>query len=129
MQKKLTQWHHAKTALDNAKKAEAALRKEIVAELFANAPPGTHYRDDLLPGFRVRGVVKMNRTVKGSVAQIKEVCARTGIAYDLLFSDSEKVNVKTAWEKLPARQQAAFVDLIVETPGMPTLDVVEAKEG
>ena len=133
---KILAWEQAVKALAAAKDAEAALRKEVLAEAFAFDPEalreGTE-NFELGNGYKLKAVFKINRSFAGgqeAVEKALQKIEKTGP--EGVFIAERLVKWKpelslTEYKKLPEKFKNLFDEVVTSKEAMPALELVAPK--
>lgn len=123
-------WWAADTALSNAKKVEAKLRKEVKQKCFADAPVGTH-NVELGGGYKFKAEIKQTTSLtkeakenNGAVIQ-NLVAQHPGLA--ALFTYEPKMSM-AAYKNLPAELKEVLSPYIEVKDATPAFSMIELKE-
>ena len=133
---KILAWEQAVKALAAAKDAEAALRKEVLAEAFAFDPEalreGTE-NFELGNGYKLKAVFKISRNLNNENEAVDKVLAKiekTGP--EGVFIAERLVKWKpelslTEYKKLPEKFKKLFDEVVISKEATPTLELVAPK--
>ena len=133
---KILAWEQAVKALAAAKDAEAALRKEVLAEAFAFDPEalreGTE-NFELGNGYKLKAVFKISRNLNNENEAVDKVLAKiekTGT--EGVFIAERLVKWKpelslTEYKKLPEKFKKLFDEVVISKEATPTLELVAPK--
>ena len=133
---KILAWEQAVKALAAAKDAEAALRKEVLAEAFAFDPEalreGTE-NFELGNGYKLKAVFKISRNLNNENEAVDKVLVKiekTGP--EGVFIAERLVKWKpelslTEYKKLPEKFKKLFDEVVISKEATPTLELVAPK--
>ena len=124
---RLIEWDAAKKALVAAKAAEAEARREVAALFFPEPVEGTNVAP-LGNGWEVVLKVRYNVAVDEELFDelLKKARLKPEIAETL---DDWQWNLKrSAFEALPDAKKDILAPAVTYTPGMPSLEIREAKD-
>lgn len=133
---KILAWEQAVKALAAAKDAEAALRKEVLAEVFAFNPEalreGTE-NFELGNGYKLKAVFKISRTMNNADDAVDKVLTKiekTGpegqFIAERLVKWKPELSV-SEYKKLPEKFKKLIDEVVVSKEAMPTLELVAPK--
>jgi hypothetical protein len=133
---KILAWEQAVKALAAAKDAEAALRKEVLAEAFAFDPEalreGTE-NFELGNGYKLKAVFKISRTMNNADDAVDKVLTKiekTGpegqFIAERLVKWKPELSV-SEYKKLPEKFKKLIDEVVVSKEAMPTLELVAPK--
>lgn len=133
---KILAWEAAVKALAAAKDAEAALRKEVLAEAFAFDPEalreGTE-NFELSNGYKLKTVFKISRNLNNENEAVDKVLAKiekTGpegvFIAERLVKWKPELSV-TEYKKLPEKFKKLFDEVVTSKEAMPSLELVAPK--
>ena len=133
---KILAWEQAVKALAAAKDAEAALRKEVLAEAFAFDPEalreGTE-NFELGNGYKLKAVFKISRNLNNENEAVDKVLAKiekTGpegvFIAERLVKWKPELSV-TEYKKLPEKFKKLFDEVVTSKEAMPSLELVAPK--
>ena len=133
---KIIAWEAAVKALDAAKDAEAALRKEILKTAFAFDPEalreGTE-NFELGNGYKLKAVFKISRNLNNENEAVDKVLSKiekTGPAGELIAERLVKWTPDlslTEYKQLPEKLKSIIDEVIVTSEGAPTLEIIAPK--
>ena len=133
---KILAWEAAVKALAAAKDAEAALRKEVLAEAFAFDPEalreGTE-NFELGNGYKLKAVFKISRNLNNENEAVDKVLSKiekTGpegvFIAERLVKWKPELSV-TEYKKLPEKLKKLFDEVVTSREAMPSLELVAPK--
>ena len=133
---KILAWEAAVKALAAAKDAEAALRKEVLAEAFAFDPEalreGTE-NFELGNGYKLKALFKISRNLNNENEAVDKVLAKiekTGpegvFIAERLVKWKPELSV-TEYKKLPEKFKKLFDEVVTSKEAMPSLELVAPK--
>lgn len=133
---KILAWEAAVKLLAAAKDAEAALRKEVLAEAFAFDPEalreGTE-NFELGNGYKLKAVFKISRNLNNENEAVDKVLAKiekTGpegvFIAERLVKWKPELSV-TEYKKLPEKFKKLFDEVVTSKEAMPSLELVAPK--
>ena len=133
---KILAWEESVKALAAAKDAEAALRKEVLAEAFAFDPEalreGTE-NFELGNGYKLKAVFKISRNLNNENEAVDKVLAKiekTGpegvFIAERLVKWKPELSV-TEYKKLPEKFKKLFDEVVTSKEAMPALELVAPK--
>ena len=133
---KILAWEAAVKALAAAKDAEAALRKEVLAEAFAFDPEalreGTE-NFELGNGYKLKAVFKISRNLNNENEAVDKVLSKiekTGpegaFIAERLVKWKPELSV-TEYKKLPEKFKKLFDEVVTSKEAMPSLELVASK--
>lgn len=133
---KILAWEAAVKALAAAKDAEAALRKEVLAEAFAFDPEalreGTE-NFELGNGYKLKAVFKISRNLNNENEAVDKVLSKiekTGpegaFIAERLVKWKPELSV-TEYKKLPEKFKKLFDEVVTSKEAMPSLELVAPK--
>lgn len=133
---KILAWEQAVKALAAAKDAEAALRKEVLAEAFSFDPEalreGTE-NFELGNGYKLKAVFKISRNLNNENEAVDKVLAKiekTGpegvFIAERLVKWKPELSV-TEYKKLPEKFKKLFDEVVTSKEAMPALELVAPK--
>lgn len=133
---KILAWEQAVKALAAAKDAEAALRKEVLAEAFAFDPEalreGTE-NFELGNGYKLKAVFKISRTMNNAddavdklLTKIEKTCPEGQFIAERLVKWKPELSV-SEYKKLPEKFKKLIDEVVVSKEAMPTLELVAPK--
>ena len=133
---KILAWEAAVKALAAAKDAEAALRKEVLAEAFAFDPEalreGTE-NFELGNGYKLKAVFKISRNLNNENEAVDKVLSKiekTGpegaIIAERLVKWKPELSV-SEYKKLPEKFKKLFDEVVTSKEAMPSLELVAPK--
>ena len=133
---KILAWEAAVKALAAAKDAEAALRKEVLAEAFAFDPEalreGTE-NVELGAGYKLKAVFKISRNLNNENEAVDKVLSKiekTGpegaFIAERLVKWKPELSV-SEYKKLPEKFKKLFDEVVTSKEAMPSLELVEPK--
>ena len=133
---KILAWEAAVKALAAAKDAEAALRKEVLAEAFAFDPEalreGTE-NFELGNGYKLKAVFKISRNLKNENEAVDKVLSKiekTGpegaFIAERLVKWKPELSV-SEYNKLPEKFKKLFDEVVTSKEAMPSLELVAPK--
>lgn len=137
-EQKLADWTVAKTRLQDLQKLENTLRKELVAELFADRTEGTETLA-LAHGYKLKATKKVNYYVGNDQLTRLEVMLnklKGEALFTSLFRFKPELSVTQYKQALPvfletlapaaaARVRQQLAETITIAPAMPTLELIE----
>ena len=133
---KILAWEVAVEALAGAKHAEAALRKEVLAEAFAFDPEalreGTE-NFELGNGYKLKAVFKISRNLNNENEAVDKVLSKiekTGpegqFVAERLVKWKPELSV-SEYKKLPEKFKKLFDEVVTSKEAMPSLELVAPK--
>ena len=133
---KILAWEQAVKALAAAKDAEAALRKEVLAEAFAFDPEalreGTE-NFELGNGYKLKAVFKISRNLNNENEAVDKVLSKiekTGpegaFIAERLVKWKPELSV-SEYNKLPEKFKKLFDEVVTSKEAMPALELVAPK--
>ena len=133
---KILAWEAAVKALAAAKDAEAALRKEVLAEAFAFNPEalreGTE-NFELGNGYKLKAVFKISRNLNNENEAVDKVLSKiekTGpegvFIAERLVKWKPELSV-SEYKKLPEKFKKLFDEVVTSKEAMPSLELVAPK--
>ena len=133
---KILAWEAAVKALAAAKDAEAALRKEVLAEAFAFDPEalreGTE-NFELGNGYKLKAVFKISRNLNNENEAVDKVLSKiekTGpegaFIAERLVKWKPELSV-SEYKKLPEKFKKLFDEVVTSKEAMPSLELVAPK--
>lgn len=133
---KILAWEAAVKALAAAKDAEAALRKEVLAEAFAFDPEalreGTE-NFELGNGYKLKAVFKISRNLNNENEAVDKVLSKiekTGpegvFIAERLVKWKPELSI-TEYKKLPEKFKKLFDEVVTSKEAMPSLELVAPK--
>ena len=133
---KILAWEAAVKALAAAKDAEAALRKEVLAEAFAFDPEalreGTE-NFELGNGYKLKAVFKISRNLNNENEAVDKVLSKiekTGpegaFIAERLVKWKPELSV-SEYKKLPEKFKKLFDEVVTSKEAMPALELVAPK--
>ena len=133
---KILAWETAVKALAAAKDAEAALRKEVLAEAFAFDPEalreGTE-NFELGNGYKLKAVFKISRNLNNENEAVDKVLSKiekTGpegaFIAERLVKWKPELSV-SEYKKLPEKFKKLFDEVVTSKEAMPSLELVAPK--
>lgn len=133
---KILAWEQAVKALAAAKDAEAALRKEVLAEAFAFDPEalreGTE-NFELGNGYKLKAVFKISRNLNNENEAVDKVLSKiekTGpegaFIAERLVKWKPELSV-SEYKKLPEKFKKLFDEVVTSKEAMPSLELVAPK--
>ena len=133
---KILAWEAAVKALAAAKDAEAALRKEVLAEAFAFDPEalreGTE-NFELGNGYKLKAVFKISRNLNNENEAVDKVLSKiekTGpegaFIAERLVKWKPELSV-SEYKKLPEKFKKLFDEVVTSKESMPSLELVAPK--
>ena len=133
---KILAWEVAVKALAAAKDAEAALRKEVLAEAFAFDPEalreGTE-NFELGNGYKLKAVFKISRNLNNENEAVDKVLSKiekTGpegaFIAERLVKWKPELSV-SEYKKLPEKFKKLFDEVVTSKEAMPSLELVAPK--
>ena len=133
---KILAWEAAVKTLAAAKDAEAALRKEVLAEAFAFDPEalreGTE-NFELGNGYKLKAVFKISRNLNNENEAVDKVLSKiekTGpegaFIAERLVKWKPELSV-TEYKKLPEKFKKLFDEVVTSKEAMPSLELVAPK--
>ena len=133
---KILAWEAAVKALAAAKDAEAALRKEVLAEAFAFDPEalreGTE-NFELGNGYKLKAVFKISRNLNNENEAVDKVLSKiekTGpegaFVAERLVKWKPELSV-SEYKKLPEKFKKLFDEVVTSKEAMPSLELVAPK--
>ena len=133
---KILAWEAAVKALAAAKDAEAALRKEVLAEAFAFDPEalreGTE-NFELGNGYKLKAVFKISRNLNNENEAVDKVLSKiekTGpegaFIAERLVKWKPELSV-SEYKKLPEKFKKLFDEIVTSKEAMPSLELVAPK--
>ena len=133
---KILAWEAAVKALAAAKDAEAALRKEVLAEAFALDPEalreGTE-NFELGNGYKLKAVFKISRNLNNENEAVDKVLSKiekTGpegaFIAERLVKWKPELSV-SEYKKLPEKFKKLFDEVVTSKEAMPSLELVAPK--
>lgn len=133
---KILAWEAAVKLLAAAKDAEAALRKEVLAEAFAFDPEalreGTE-NFELGNGYKLKAVFKISRNLNNENEAVDKVLSKiekTGpegaFIAERLVKWKPELSV-TEYKKLPEKFKKLFDEVVTSKEAMPSLELVAPK--
>ena len=133
---KILAWEAAVKALAAAKDAEAALRKEVLAEAFAFDPEalreGTE-NFELGNGYKLKAVFKISRNLNNENEAVDKVLSKiekTGpegaFIAERLVKRKPELSV-SEYKKLPEKFKKLFDEVVTSKEAMPSLELVAPK--
>ena len=133
---KILAWEAAVKALAAAKDAEAALRKEVLAEAFAFGPEalreGTE-NFELGNGYKLKAVFKISRNLNNENEAVDKVLSKiekTGpegaFIAERLVKWKPELSV-SEYKKLPEKFKKLFDEVVTSKEAMPSLELVAPK--
>ena len=133
---KIIAWEAAVKALAAAKDAEAALRKEVLAEAFAFDPEalreGTE-NFELRNGYKLKAVFKISRNLNNENEAVDKVLSKiekTGpegaFIAERLVKWKPELSV-SEYKKLPEKFKKLFDEVVTSKEAMPSLELVAPK--
>ena len=133
---KIIAWEAAVKALAAAKDAEAALRKEVLAEAFAFDPEalreGTE-NFELGNGYKLKAVFKISRNLNNENEAVDKVLSKiekTGpegaFIAERLVKWKPELSV-SEYKKLPEKFKKLFDEVVTSKEAMPSLELVSPK--
>ena len=133
---KILAWEQAVKALAAAKDAEAALRKEVLAEAFAFDPEalreGTE-NFELGGGYKLKAVFKISRNLNNENEAVDKVLSKiekTGpegaFIAERLVKWKPELSV-SEYKKLPEKFKKLFDEVVTSKEAMPSLELVAPK--
>ena len=133
---KILAWEAAVKALAAAKDAEAALRKEVLAEAFAFDPEalreGTE-NFELGNGYKLKAVFKISRNLNNENEAVDKVLSKiekTGpegaFIAERLVKWKPELSV-SEYKKLPEKFKKLFDEVVISKEATPTLELVAPK--
>ena len=133
---KILAWDAAVKALAAAKDAEAALRKEVLAEAFAFDPEalreGTE-NFELGNGYKLKAVFKISRNLNNENEAVDKVLSKiekTGpegaFIAERLVKWKPELSV-SEYKKLPEKFKKLFDEVVTSKEAMPSLELVAPK--
>lgn len=133
---KIIAWEAAVKALAAAKDAEAALRKEVLAEAFAFDPEalreGTE-NFELGNGYKLKAVFKISRNLNNENEAVDKVLSKiekTGpegaFIAERLVKWKPELSV-SEYKKLPEKLKKLFDEVVTSKEAMPSLELVAPK--
>ena len=133
---KILAWEQAFKALAAAKDAEAALRKEVLAEAFAFDPEalreGTE-NFELGNGYKLKAVFKISRNLNNENEAVDKVLSKiekTGpegaFIAERLVKWKPELSV-SEYKKLPEKFKKLFDEVVTSKEAMPSLELVAPK--
>ena len=133
---KILAWEAAVKALAAAKDAEAALRKEVLAEAFAFDPEalreGTE-NFELGNGYKLKAVFKISRNLNNENEAVDKVLSKiekTGpegaFIAERLVKWKPELSV-SEYKKLPEKFKKLFDEVVTSKEAMPSLELVVPK--
>ena len=133
---KILAWEQAVKALAAAKDAEAALRKEVLAEAFSFDPEalreGTE-NFELGNGYKLKAVFKISRNLNNEGEAVDKVLAKiekTGpegvFIAERLVKWKPELSV-TEYKKLPEKFKKLFDEVVTSKEATPALELVAPK--
>ena len=133
---KILAWEESVKALAAAKEAEAALRKEVLAEAFAFDPEalreGTE-NFELGNGYKLKAVFKISRNLNNENEAVDKVLSKiekTGpegvFIAERLVKWKPELSV-TEYKKLPEKFKKLFDEVVTSKEAMPSLELVAPK--
>jgi len=133
---KILAWEQAVKALDAAKDAEAALRKEILKTAFAFDPEalreGTE-NFELGNGYKLKAVFKISRNLNNENEAVDKVLSKiekTGpegaFIAERLVKWKPELSL-TEYKKLPEKFKKLFDEVVTSKEAMPSLELVAPK--
>ena len=133
---KILAWEAAVKALAAAKDAEAALRKEVLAEAFAFDPEalreGTE-NFELGNGYKLKAVFKISRNLNNENEAVDKVLSKiekTGPEGAFIAERLVKWKPElsfTEYKKLPEKFKKLFDEVVTSKEAMPSLELVAPK--
>ena len=133
---KILAWEQAVKALAAAKDAEAALRKEVLAEAFAFDPEalreGTE-NFELGNGYKLKAVFKISRNLNNENEAVDKVLSKiekTGpegvFIAERLVKWKPELSI-TEYKKLPEKFKKLFDEVVTSKEAIPSLELVAPK--
>ena len=133
---KILAWEESVKALAAAKEAEAALRKEVLAEAFAFDPEalreGTE-NFELGNGYKLKAVFKISRNLNNENEAVDKVLSKiekTGpegaFIAERLVKWKPELSV-SEYKKLPEKFKKLFDEVVTSKEAMPSLELVAPK--
>ena len=133
---KILAWEAAVKALAAAKDAEAALRKEVLAEAFAFDPEalreGTE-NFELGNGYKLKAVFKISRNLNNEndavdkvLSKIEKAGAEGQFIAERLVKWKPELSV-SEYKKLPEKFKKLFDEVVTSKEAMPSLELVAPK--
>lgn len=133
---KILAWEAAVKALAAAKDAEAALRKEVLAEAFAFDPEalreGTE-NFELGNGYKLKAVFKISRNLNNENEAVDKVLSKiekTGpegvFIAERLVKWKPELSI-TEYKKLPEKFKKLFDEVVTSKEAIPSLELVAPK--
>ena len=133
---KILAWEAAVKALAAAKDAEAALRKEVLAEAFAFDPEalreGTE-NFELGNGYKLKAVFKISRNLNNENEAVDKVLSKiekTGpegvFIAERLVKWKPELSI-TEYKKLPEKFKKLFDEVVTSKEAVPSLELVAPK--
>ena len=133
---KILAWEAAVKALAAAKDAEAALRKEVLAEAFAFDPEALREGTENLElgnGYKLKAVFKISRNLKNENEAVDKVLSKiekTGpegaFIAERLVKWKPELSV-SEYNKLPEKFKKLFDEVVTSKEAMPSLELVAPK--
>lgn len=133
---KILAWEAAVKLLAAAKDAEAALRKEVLAEAFAFDPEALREGSEnfeLGNGYKLKAVFKISRNLNNENEAVDKVLAKiekTGpegvFIAERLVKWKPELSV-TEYKKLPEKFKKLFDEVVTSKEAMPALELVAPK--
>ena len=133
---KILAWEAAVKALAAAKDAEAALRKEVLAEAFAFDPEALREGPEnfeLGNGYKLKAVFKISRNLNNENEAVDKVLSKiekTGpegaFIAERLVKWKPELSV-SEYKKLPEKFKKLFDEVVTSKEAMPSLELVAPK--
>lgn len=123
---KLATWQQAKTQAEHFTATEKRLREELFSVAFPTPVEGTN-NTELPEGWKLKGVLKMNRTLDPALLDtIKEAVRGMGFNPDPLVKYKPELVLKD-YKALPDNVRHVFDGALTIKPGMPTIELIAPK--
>ncbi len=125
----LSKWHEAQDALQQAKEAEADLRKQVVEEFFSNVPQDAEgtFSLPLGGGYKLKSQYKLTRKVNAEALQgLKADLEANGIDVDTLVHWTPSV-VMGQYRVLSMEQKQLFDEVIESKQSTPSISIEAPK--
>ena len=133
---KILAWESSVKLLAAAKDAEAALRKEVLAEVFAFDPEALREGSEnfeLGSGYKLKAVFKISRSLNNENEAVDKVLAKiektgpVGVFFaERLVKWKPELSV-TEYKKLPEKFKKLFDEVVTSKEAMPSLELVAPK--
>ena len=121
---RLVAWNDVKAVLDQVKKIESALRKEMLGEFFSNREEGTNNHS---LGADWKAVCKQPMSRAIDVAKLDEVMAKMPRGSKQKLVKVEHKLILGEYRKLDEKTKAIFDDALTLKKGTATLELVAPK--